>query len=156
MIAESEEQIMDKQLFRQKSLDHISSPEELHDYMRVTNPKLWMLLSAIVVLLAGFIVYASTAHLENTVTVRMNVQAVEEKYTEVNAQLPISYDNVIKTDMQVRLGNETGKISGVYNNGDGYIYVMVKMEKEYIPIPDGEYDVVVVIENTTPISFLWN
>ena len=60
---------MDNQLFRQKSIDRISSPEELHDYMRVTSPRLWMILGAIVVLLAGFIVYASTVTLEYTVDI---------------------------------------------------------------------------------------
>ena len=29
---------MDNQIFRQKSLDQISSPEQLHDYLRVPNP----------------------------------------------------------------------------------------------------------------------
>lgn len=35
---------MENNLFRKKSLEHISSPEELHDYMRVTSPRLWMIL----------------------------------------------------------------------------------------------------------------
>ena len=64
---------MDKQLFRQKSLDHISSPEELHDYMRVTSPRLWMILTAIVLLLGGFIIYAATARMESTETIRLRV-----------------------------------------------------------------------------------
>ena len=51
---------MDNQLFRRKSLDHISSPEELHDYIRVPGPRVWMLLAAVLVLLAGFIAYAGT------------------------------------------------------------------------------------------------
>ena len=46
-------------------METISSPEQLHDYMRVTSPRLWMLLGAIVVLLVGFIAYASTATMEN-------------------------------------------------------------------------------------------
>jgi hypothetical protein len=50
------EEIMDNQLFRKKSIDRISSPEKLEDYMRVTSPRLWMLLSAIVILLVGFLV----------------------------------------------------------------------------------------------------
>ena len=50
---------MDNGLFRKKSIDRISSPEELHDYMRVTSPRLWMILAAVVLLLVGFIVYAS-------------------------------------------------------------------------------------------------
>lgn len=48
---------MDKNLFRKKSLKRISSSEELHDYMRVNSPRLWMILTTIVVLLAGFIVF---------------------------------------------------------------------------------------------------
>lgn len=44
-------------LFRKKSMDMISSPEDLHDYVRVTNPGVWLILSAIIVLLAGFIVW---------------------------------------------------------------------------------------------------
>jgi threonine dehydratase len=44
---------MENGLFRQKSMDHISSPESLHDYMRVTSPRLWMILAAIVALLEG-------------------------------------------------------------------------------------------------------
>ena len=51
---------MENQLFRKKSLERISSPEEMHDYMRVTSPRLWMILAAIVVLLGGFIAYAAT------------------------------------------------------------------------------------------------
>ena len=62
---------MESQLFRKKSMERISSPEELHDYMRVTSPRLWMILAAIVALLAGFIVYASTATLENTMPLKV-------------------------------------------------------------------------------------
>ena len=40
-------------LFRQKSLDRISSPEQLNDYIRVSTPSVWMVLIAIVILLAG-------------------------------------------------------------------------------------------------------
>ena len=52
---------MESGLFRQKSVERISSPEDLHEYMRVTSPRLWMILIAILVLLAGFILFASTA-----------------------------------------------------------------------------------------------
>ena len=47
-----------QQVFREKSLERISSPEQLHDYMRVTSPKLWMILTAAIVLIVGFVVGA--------------------------------------------------------------------------------------------------
>ncbi len=49
---------MENGLFRKKSLERISSPEQLHDYMHVTSPRLWMLLIAVAVLLIGFLAYA--------------------------------------------------------------------------------------------------
>ena len=57
---------MEKTLFRKESYDRISSPEQMRDYMRVTSPRLWMLLAAMIALLAGFLVYASTTMMETT------------------------------------------------------------------------------------------
>lgn len=42
-------------LFRKKSMDKISSPEELNDYIRVTSPSVWMVLAGTVILLAGLL-----------------------------------------------------------------------------------------------------
>ena len=58
-------------------MERISSPESLHDYMRVTSPRLWMLLGAIAALLVGFIVYASTVTMENTVPIEVEVYQYE-------------------------------------------------------------------------------
>ena len=33
---------------------------------------------------------------------------------------------------------------------------MFDMQHSYIPMEDGEYDAELVLETTTPISFLWN
>lgn len=49
---------MDKSIFRQESIDRISSPEKLDDYIRVTTPGVWITLIAIVLLLAGAIVWS--------------------------------------------------------------------------------------------------
>ena len=37
---------MSDQIFRKKSLDRISSPEQLNDYIRMANPGIWMILTA--------------------------------------------------------------------------------------------------------------
>ena len=47
---------MNQQLFRKKSVDKVSSPEQLNEYIRVANPGVWMVLAAIVILLAGVVV----------------------------------------------------------------------------------------------------
>lgn len=48
---------MNNSLFRQKSIDRVSSPEKLDDYIRVTTPSVWITLAAIVILLIGTIVW---------------------------------------------------------------------------------------------------
>ena len=158
---------MSNTLFRQKSMDRISSPEELHDYMRVTSPRLWMILAAIVVLLTGFIVYASTANMENTVKIRVTIEnyASEpdetdpdgERYTYVSGTFPLTMKDMIRTGMVVRIGQETGIISWIGNSAEeDVINVMFDMNRQYLPLPSGECDAELVLESTTPISFLWN
>ena len=53
-----DEKRTDSGLFRQKSLDRVSSPEKLNDYIRVTTPSVWLALAAVLVMLAGMIVWS--------------------------------------------------------------------------------------------------
>lgn len=159
---------MENGLFRKKSMERISSPEELHDYMRVTSPRLWMILAAIIVLLIGFIVYASTSTMENTMPIRITVQRYQvapdndqegEPYEAVYvfSRFPTDQLDVLKTGMKMRLGKEEGHISWIsMSEEDDRIDVIFEMEHAYIPMNDGEYDAELVLESTTPISFLWN
>ena len=48
---------MSQPIFRQKSMEKISSPEQMNDYIRVSNPSVWMILAAVIVLLAGVCVW---------------------------------------------------------------------------------------------------
>ena len=42
-------------LYREKSLERISSPEQLNDYIRVTTPSVWLVLVMVIVLLIGIL-----------------------------------------------------------------------------------------------------
>ncbi len=46
------------ELFRKKSLERISSPEQLNDYIRVTTPSVWLVLVATVILLLGLLAWS--------------------------------------------------------------------------------------------------
>ncbi len=96
---------MDQQLFRKESLERISSPEELHDYMKVTSPRMWMILIGIAALLTGFIVYASTLTLESTM--EFKVLSSDGKLYGVQEDPQGSLD----LDMPVRIGELTGRLS---------------------------------------------
>ena len=158
---------MENGLFRKKSLERISSPEELHDYMRVTSPRLWMLLAAIAVLLIGFLVFASTADMENTTKIRVTVENMDTSgYEDEGAtsyyysSLPMSYKDVVEAGMKVRMGSEEGKIELIAmvnpEEGEPEIELLISMDNPSLSLRDGEYDAELVLESTTPISFLWN
>ena len=165
---------MESGLFRQKSIERISSPEDLHDYMRVTSPRLWMLLIAIALLLTGFIIYAATATLENTLDITVNATNMEsfrsvddgepEPYevTLFSAILSANYKDSVDTNMVVRVGNNTGKIDfvaltkNVDNDDEEELMLMIEMDDPNLRLADGDYMAELVLESTTPLSFLWN
>ncbi len=45
-------------IFREKSIERVSSPEELNDYIRVTTPSVWLVLAATVLLLLGMLAWS--------------------------------------------------------------------------------------------------
>ena len=57
--AQKEETKNTSGLFRQKNLDRISSPEQLRDYIHVTTPGVWIVLLAIIILLAGVLIWGA-------------------------------------------------------------------------------------------------
>ena len=54
---------MENSLFRKKSIDKISSPEKLDDYIRVTTPSVWITLIAILLLLVGALLWGTLGEL---------------------------------------------------------------------------------------------
>ena len=145
---------MDNGLFRKKSMDRISSPEALHDYMRVTSPRLWMILAAIVLLLGGFIVYASTAKMENTIPIRVTVETYHMTAEETGDS---EREESVKIGMELRVLNNTGRVSWITTGeNEDANSVVFEMDPLNYPMKDGEYDAELVLESTTPISFLWN
>lgn len=156
----------EKAVFRKKSMERISSPEELHDYMRVTSPRLWMLLGAIAALLVGFIAYASTATMENVMPIKVELQSEEipeadrvegesDRFTWITAELPVTAKDQVELGMTVRIGEEEGKVSWMAAQSDGSLLLDI-VPDHYIPLPDGEYDAELILESVTPISFLWS
>jgi hypothetical protein len=56
-------------IFRKESIDRISSPERLDEYIKVANPSIWLLLTALIVLFASVSVWGFTGTLPKTLTV---------------------------------------------------------------------------------------
>ena len=91
---------MSETIFREKSLDRISSPEQLDDYLKVSTPSLWIVLAAVIAMLVGIVVWANVDYLETTINAAGIVKegTVEIVLTGKDAQ-------TIKEGMSVRISN---------------------------------------------------
>lgn len=65
---------MSVSIIRRQSLDRISSPEQLTDYIRVSNPSVWIILSAVVVLLISVLIWSVFGTLSTTLKVTAYVK----------------------------------------------------------------------------------
>ena len=80
----------------------------------------------------------------------------------MTAMMPISAKDVVETGMAVRIGEVKAKVTmiaviGGNDTESGQPEVMLGIEPDAKgkTLTDGDYDAVLVVESTTPISFLW-
>ena len=135
---------MENTIFRKKTMERISSPEQLTDYLRVTNPGIWVILAAVLLLLGGLLAWSAVGTLETTVEARAVVQ-------NHNAQIvPMGTDpGGLKAGMPLRVASQESVISSV--DTDEYGRTVAYTE---VSLPDGAYDAQIVTEQIHPIAFL--
>ena len=136
-----------EQIFRQKSLDRISSPEQMHDYLRVTSPQLWMVLAVVLSLLIGFVIFASTTNMESAVTVKGTVTG-----GACVVQLDVDQRDNLDPGMPVRIDGKEARITSLTQDQNGFTGTI---DLGDLDIPEGDYDVEIVMESTDPIHFLF-
>lgn len=157
---------MNEGLFRKKSLERISSPEQLDDYIKVATPGVWMILSCIIILLAGMCVWGVFGKLNTTVTAPaicndgkticyvsetvvsdikegMNVIINEEEYSvTAAASEPVKITEAF-SDYALHIGG--------LQLGEWVYEISVDAE-----LNDGIYSAEIVTESIAPMSFLVN
>jgi len=157
---------MNNDIFRKKSIDSINSPEDLNSFMRITNPPLWMILFAIIILLAGAIVWGCT----NTIDTRSQCIVISDgmqSYCYVHTDdLPyISQSTEIHMDDRIYF-MDTIEDHGVYAEtvmNDYQIVLGSYQAGETVyglsltnTLPEGTYEAYVVLERISPFTFLFN
>ena len=157
---------MNKQLFKKSNMDRVSSPEQLHDYVKVANPGLWMVISAIVILLAGVVVWGFIGKIDTTMStaiitdgknaviyigesdahkleIGMTVRSEHKEYTITDiAKAPIKVDGSLSDYAIYASGLTVGE----------WVYA-VSIDGEH---SDGVEKADIVIESISPISFILN
>mgnify|MGYP007084621313 FL=1 len=158
---------MSKQLFRQKSLEKITSPEQMGDYIRVSNPSVWMILVAIIVLLIGVCVWGVFGRLDTTLPTggvckdgQLPLYISEKDFDKLGADTLVSV-----TEKEYALSEISESPVKLDTSYDPYlIHLMGLSEGDWVyiakadapEIKDGTYSVEVITERIKPIDFVRN
>ena len=134
----------EQSLFRKETIDRISSPEDLTDYLKVTNPGIWIVLIAVIVLLGGLFAWSCVGTLETTSKATVVVSG--------HTATVVTKDNAnIAAGMDLRVSTENVKIASVRADEYGRTVGFVEVN-----LPDGSYEGSVVTEQKHAIEFLIN
>ena len=157
---------MNEQLFRKKSVDKVSSPEQLNEYIRVANPGVWMVLVAVVILLAGVIVWGCIGHLDTTLSTAVVCENGEAVIYIKEADV-----EKIAVGMTVRVGEAEYTISEIAATAirvddtisEYAIHASGLAEGEWVytvqvngDFATGVHKAEIVIESISPISLILN
>lgn len=157
---------MNDKIFRKKSIEKMSSPEQLNDYIKVTNPGVWMLLAAIAILLAGICVWGIFGKLETKLTV-----AAESREGQTVLYVKESDIASVRENMRVSVGNETYTVVAISDEpiavtekiseyarhtGDLALGEWVYIVQTDGKLDDGIYRAQIVIDSVSPLHFVFN
>ncbi len=155
-----------KSIFRKQSLERVSSPEELDNYLVVTRPGIWFTLIAIIVLLAGVFVWSVLGRL----TVKMNV-AVISSQDMVFCYIPLDKVGSLAENCCVTIAGEEYSLKDIgYSTqvitSDTDINICIAgslMEGTFVKpmavkatLPEGIYAGEIIVESIKPISYILN
>lgn len=120
----------------------MSSPEELNDYLKVTNPGVWAVLAAIILLLLGLLAWACVGTLQTKADAKVII-----KKDAAAVVVPDPY--TVNEGMRVMVESQEYPITSTFVDEYGRTVGMANMA-----LPDGTYEGTVVVEETHAIDFL--
>ena len=142
-----EKPMENSELFRKESVEHIQSPEQLNEYMRVTNPTIWVVLISVIILLAGMLIWSRFATINSfaygTAIVTDGDMMVVFKDQQIAAN--------VKEGMTVTAGEKSTSIDYVGRLDDGTIVAVADTD-----LADGTYEVSVEFRRTQVLHLLFN
>ncbi len=135
---------MNEKLFREKSLDKIKSPENMNDYIKVTSPAVWLVLAAVVILLAGAFIWGTFGKVDTVI----KCTAVAENRSVVCEVA----DARVNESMKLRIDGSEYEIEGIKVSADKKSVTITAQAD----LSDGIYDAEIVVESIKPLSFVLN
>ena len=138
---------MEQELFRKESVERVSSPEQLSDYLHVTSPAIWVVLASVVLLLVSLFVWGSVTAVESYATGLAEVRG---------GVLTMTFDDVEKAEnievgMNVKVGDMVTPVLSIGHDADGNPLAVADAD-----LPDGSYDARVGYRSTQVLAMLFN
>ena len=157
---------MNNRIFREKTIARVSSAEELNDYIRVSNPGIWMVLAAVILLLAGTCVWGIFGHMDTKVpatAVVGNGTAVFLVREDDAEDVAVGGTAVIQ-DREMEISMVSDQFFPVTEEmGDRILHVGQFQPGEWVcpvsaptDLPDGVYPGEIITESVSPMSFILN
>lgn len=171
---------MENHFFRQKSIEQVSSPEQLNDYIRVSNPSVWMILTAVIVLLTGVCIWGVFGHLDTTVgcvcisdgsrnvvyiketdmvSLKTNLVSSENRKASITEGMCVTVGG---QEYEIKaIGTEPVSVGGDFSEYAMHIGNLKNGEWVYeatldAVLPDGVYAAEIVVGSVKPMSFVIN
>ena len=132
--------------FRKKSMDYISSPEQLNDYLKVTKPSVWVVLFAVILLLAGIFVWGASAYIVSSAE---GVAEVKDGKMTMHFDDDVFSENVQK-GMNISIGDTRIPITSVGRDSEGHVFAVADTR-----LDDGSYEAFVDYKETQVLSLLF-
>jgi hypothetical protein len=141
---------MKPDLFRKESVQRISSPEQLDDYIHVSNPSIWIVIIALFVLIAASIVWMVTSTLETSV----KANAVKGNDGTFTAYVSPDKAAAIRPGAKVTLGGSTGSVKGIQAPPLSYTEARVLLPSDYAAyaLGLGEWNVLVTLTSDSAVN----
>lgn len=157
---------MDSKIYRKKSIDRVKSPEELNDYIRVSNPSVWLVLSAIIILLIGICIWGIFGRLYTKISVNgictngiLTCYVEESDIQKITDDMKITIDNkdykIVSIENTAIKAGDVLKDEILYSDGvskDRLVYEVIAKAD----LPNGAYRAEIIVESISPIYFVLN
>ncbi len=153
-------------IFRKQSIDSVSSPEQLNDYIKAADPGVWLILTAIILLLGGVCVWGIFGRLDTTVPV-----GAVCKGGELTLYIPEAHKDKVTSGLSITVNSTEYTIASISDspvlldtNADAYALHASSLAqgdfayiaKAQTELPDGSYEAVITINSVSPMSFITN
>ena len=153
-------------LFRAKNIERIESPESMNDYLQVTSPGVWLVLSTVIIFLIGVCIWGVFGHIDSTAKVAVVATEDETICLVPEDALKSAIDNhTIRIDSEdyelapstldpeiiTESTNVYWLLAGDLSIGDIVYKIPLSLQ-----MPEGVYNGTIVTETLSPLSLLLN